>query len=207
MAETGWNENMIDRVKIKKQNRTLPGPLFLALSLLLIFMWGCGSPGQYIRPDVDIRSIRKIAVLPLETLTTDEYAGEKIRGMVISELLTRGVDVIEPGEVTRVLRELKIRSLGGITIEDIRKIGERLNVKAVMMGSVGAFGISRGITTSYPEVSIHLMMLDTSTGNIIWSAWNTAGGPGFWTRHFGTEGLTLSETAGKVVKETIDALF
>ncbi len=198
---------MIDRVKRKKQNRMLPGPLLPALSLLLIFMWGCGSPRQYIRPDVDIRSIRKIAVLPLETLTTDEYAGEKIRGMVISELLTRGVDVIEPGEVTRVLRELKIRSLGGITIEDIRKIGKRLNVKAVMMGSVGAFGISRGITASYPEVSIQLMMLNTSTGNIIWSAWNTAGGPGFWTRHFGTEGITLSETAGKVVKETIDALF
>ncbi|MEC4685281.1 MAG: hypothetical protein VST71_06085 [Nitrospirota bacterium] len=182
-------------------------PLLPALSLLLIFMWGCGSPKQYIRPDVDVRNIRKIAVLPLETLTTDEYAGEKIRGLVISELINRGVDVIEPGEVTRVLRELKVGSLRGITIEDIQKIGEKLNVKAVMMGSVGAFGISRGITASYPEVSIHLMILDTSSGNIIWSAWNTAGGPSFWTRHFGTEGITLSETARKVVKETIDALF
>ena len=101
---------MMDRVKRKKQNRMLRGPLLLALSLFLIFMWGCGSPKQYIRPDVDVRNIRMIAVLPLETLTTDEYAGEKIRGMVISELINRGVDVIEPGEVTRVLRELKVRS-------------------------------------------------------------------------------------------------
>ena len=198
---------MIDRIRKRKQNRMLPGFLLLALCAFLALMWGCVGPKQYVRPDVDVRSIRKIAVLPLETLTTDKNAGEKIRGLVISELLTRGVDVIEPGEVTRALRDLKVRSLKDITIEEIQKIGERLNVKAVMMGSVGAFGISRGITASYPEVSIHLMILDTSSGNIIWSAWNTAGGPSFWTRHFGTEGVTLSETARKVVKETIDALF
>ncbi|NOY40005.1 MAG: hypothetical protein GXO95_07230 [Nitrospirae bacterium] len=198
---------MTDRIRNRKQKRMLPGFLFLALGAFLVLMWGCVGPQQYVRPDVDVRKIRKIAVLPLESLTTDKNAGEKIRGLVISELLASGVDVIEPGEVSRVLKDLKVRSLKDITVEEIQKIGERLNVKAVMMGSVGAFGISRGITASYPEVSVHLMLLDTSTGNIIWSAWNTAGGPSFWTRHFGTEGATLSETARKVVKETIDALF
>jgi len=198
---------MTDRVKGRRKKGMPPGPLLLALGVLLVFVWGCGSPRQYIRPDVDIRSIRRIAVLPLESLTPDEYAGEKIRGLVISELLARGVDVVEPGEVTRVLRELKVRSVRAVTVEDLRKIGKRLNVKAVMTGSVGAFGMSRGISASYPEVAIHLMLLDTSSGNIIWSVWNTAGGPSFWTRHFGTEGITLSETARKVVKETIDALF
>ncbi|NOZ24843.1 MAG: hypothetical protein GXO94_01965 [Nitrospirae bacterium] len=183
------------------------GAVVLALLLVVLSVWGCSGPEHYIRPDADIRGLKKIAVLPLESLTVDENAGEKIRGMLISELLARGVDVVEPGEVTRALREMKIRSLRGVTAEDIKGLGRRLNVKAVMTGSVAAYGMSRGIATSYPEVSIHLMLLDTSTGSIVWSVWHTAGGPSFWTRHFGTEGGTVSETARKAVREAVGALF
>jgi hypothetical protein len=35
----------------------------------------------------------------------------------------------------------------------------------------------------------------------------TSGGPSFWTRHFGAEGASLSDTANTVVKEAIDTLF
>jgi TolB-like protein len=183
------------------------GLLLFALSFLLIFMCGCGGPKHYIRPAVDISNIKRVAVLPLETFTADEYAGEKIRRAVITELLSRGIDVIEPGEVTRVLMELKVRSLGSIKITDIQNIGKTLSVEAVMRGSVEAFGISRGISVSYPEVSIHLMLIEASSGNIIWSIWHTGGGASFWSRHFGAEGITLSEAARKVVKEAIDTLF
>ncbi len=33
------------------------------------------------------------------------------------------------------------------------------------------------------------------------------GGASFWTRHFGAEGITLSEAVRKAVKEAIDTLF
>ncbi len=178
-----------------------------ALLLVLLLMAGCSGPRQYVREDAGVRTIKKIAVLPLASLTADENAGEKIRGLVISELLSRGVDVVEPGEVTRALLEMKVRSLGALTVDDFKALGKRLKVKALMTGSVAAYGMSRGITTTYPEVSIHLMLIDTSNGEIVWSVWHTAGGPSFWTRHFGTEGLTLSETARKAVREAIGALL
>lgn len=182
--------------------------LLFALCSLLIFMYGCGGvPKHYTRPEVDFSNIKRVAVLPLETFTTDEYAGEKIRRTVITELLSRGIDVVEPGEVTRVLTELKVRSLGSIKITDIQNIGKTLSVEAVMRGSVEAFGISKGISVSYPEVSIHLMLIEASSGNIIWSVWHTGGGASFWSRHFGAEGITLSEAARKVVKEAVDTLF
>ena len=139
--------------------------------------------------------------------TSDEYAGEKVRRVVITELLLRGIDVIEPGEVTRVLRESKVRSLGSIKITEIQDMGKTLSVEAVMMGSVETFGISRGISVTYPEVTIHLILLEASSGDIVWSVRHTAGGASFWTRHFGSEGITLSEAARKVVKEAIDTLF
>lgn len=181
--------------------------VLIALCFLLIFICGCGGPEHYIRPKTDISNIKRVAVLPMENFTSDEYAGEKVRRVVITELLSRGIDVIEPGEVTVVLRESNIRSLGSIKITDIQNIGKTLGVEAVMMGSVEAFGISRGISATYPEVTIHLVLFETSSGNIIWSVRHTEGGASFWTRHFGAEGITLSEAARKAVKEAVDTLF
>jgi len=188
--------------------RTCVNFLLFALCSLLIFMFGCGGRIKYYsRPNIDIGKIKRVAVLPLETFISDEFAGEKIRRLIITELLLKGIDVIEPGEVTRTLRELKVWSSHTIKIADIKSIGKTLGVEAVMMGSVEAYGISKGISVNYPEVAIHLMLLEASSGNIIWSVWHSSSGPSFWTRHFGTEGITLSESARKVVKEAINTLF
>jgi polysaccharide biosynthesis protein PelC len=182
--------------------------MLVALCSLLI-VGGCtaNSLRHYVRQQIDYSSIKRVAVLPFEPLTSDEYAGEKIRQLVITELLSRGIDVVEPGEVTRALVELKIRSLGSIKTTDIQTLAKTLGVEALMMGSVEAYGISRGITVSYPEVSISLRLVEASSGNIIWSVCNTSGGANFWTRHFGAENISLSETASKVVGEAINTLL
>jgi hypothetical protein len=180
-----------------------------ALCSLLITLTGCGGTSNlhYVQQQFDYSSIKRIAVLPFESHTSDEYAGEKIRQSVITDLLSRGIDVIEPGEVTRSLIELKIKSLSSIKTSDIQTLAKTLGVDALMMGSVEAYGISKGITVSYPEVSISMRLIEASSGKIIWSVCNTSGGPNFWTRHFGAENISLSETANKVVKEAIDTLF
>ena len=179
------------------------------LAFCLLFVGGCATSTstQYVRQNVDYKNLRKIAVLPFESLTTDEYAGEKIRKSVITELLSRGVDIIEPGEVTKVLIDQKIKSLSSIRTIDLQNMAKTLGVEALMMGSVEAYDISRGISVTYPEVSINLRLIEASSGNIIWSVCQTSGGPGFWTRHFGAEGMSLSEAANKVVKEAIDTLL
>jgi len=185
-------------------------PLFFCIIAFLIFVvGGCAANTslQYVRQDVDYSNFKRIAVLPFESLTTDEYAGEKIRKTVITELLSRGVDVVEPGEVTRVLIEQKIKSLGSVRTTDLQNMAKTLGVGALMMGSVEAYGISKGISVSYPEVSINLRLFEASSGNIIWSVCQTSGGPSFWTRHFGAEGVSLSDTANMVVEDAIDTLF
>jgi len=50
-------------------------------------------------------------------------------------------------------------------------------------------------------------LLEASSGSIIWSVRHTAGGASFWARHFGAEGITLSEAARKAVKEAVNKLF
>lgn len=179
----------------------------IILSILILSAGCAGGKNIKFYRGVDIGEIQRVAVLPFKNLSSEKEAAERIRRTVIAELLSRGVDVIEPGELTRVLRELEVRSTTALSIKDIQKIGKELKVDALITGSVIAYRISRGINVSYPEVTIQLMLIDTETGNILWSVWNTEGGPDFWVRHFGTEGKSLSETARDVVKEAFDTLF
>jgi TolB-like protein len=174
---------------------------------MLVLICGCGSQKHYVRSEADIKNVKKVAVLPFENFTSDEYAGEKIRRILITEVLSQEVDVVEPGEITRLLRELKVKSIGSIKVAEVQEIGKTLDTNALIMGSVESFGISKGISITYPEVTINLRLIETSTGSIIWSMRHTSGGPDFWTRHLGSEGMSLSETAGKVVKEAVDKLF
>lgn len=205
--EIRQGKRMIDRILNGTQRRFYMY-VFSVLCLSIIFLYGCVSPiKQYTRPNVDISTVKTIAVLPIENFTSDSYADEKIRSKISIELLSRDVNIIEPGEIISVLKELKIKSIDSMRNKDIVSIGSMLKVDAVLTGSVEAFGISRGITASYPEVSVHLIMFDAVSGNIIWSAWHTSGGASFWTRHFGAEGSTLDKVSERVIKEAFDSLY
>jgi TolB-like protein len=200
--------NCVSWVKDKTRYPIFLGVTLSVIGFLLISIWGCGGgPKYFVRNKADVDKVKKVAVMPFEDFTSDEYAGEKIRRVVITELLLRGIDVVEPGEVTRVLKDSSAKSLSSVKAADMQSIGKALGVDGVITGSVEAFGMSKGISVTYPEVSIHLILLDVSSGNIIWSVQYTAGGASFWTRHFGSEGITLSEAARKAVKESIATLF
>ncbi|GBE41941.1 MAG TPA: hypothetical protein ENH18_04245 [Nitrospirae bacterium] len=189
---------------------------FFYIRALLVFFFlmtcvsGCTlSNGikHYIRPGLDINNINKVAVLPFENFTADRFAADKIKSLVVIDLLSRGIDVVEPGEVMVLLREMKVRSLESITSENIEQIGKILKVQAVMTGSVGVFKVSRGVEVSYPEVSISLIMYEAENSDIIWSTWHTTGGADFWTRHFGAEGNTLDETAKILISDVLDTIY
>lgn len=183
--------------------------LLLTVCSLAILIFGCSTSSlkQYVSPNIDIRAIQTIAVLPLNNFTSDKHANEKIRSKVNIELLSRGINVVEPGEIGLALTELKVRSMQSLRMEDMQDIGEMLGADAVILGSVETFGVRKGINVSYPEVSIHLSMYDTVSGNLIWSIWHTSGGASFGPRHFGTEGSTLDNVAAEVIRESCDALY
>ncbi|UCD35580.1 MAG: DUF799 family lipoprotein [Nitrospiraceae bacterium] len=190
----------------KSAQRAWFGALLFLLTMVMAL--GCGgvSVKRYIRPAADISAIESIAVLPLSNYTTDTHAAEKIRNKIGIELLSRGYNVIEPGEVMKSLGELKIRSVDDMGKEEIVNIAGLLNADGIITGDVEVYGISDGIVVSYPEVSIHLRLFDSVTGNVIWSVGHTNGGPSFWTRHLGAEGRTLDAVSEQVIREAVDQL-
>jgi TolB-like protein len=164
-----YNNPVLMRKNCRGEKRRLSFRFFTFISLLLVTgACAAGNTHHYLRPAADISGIKMIAVLPVETLTQDQYAGERIRRIVITELLSRGVDVIEPGEITSDLIALQ-KPLYSLEKKDLRELGGKLGADAVLLGSVEAYSVTSGLTVSYPEVSINLRLVETSTGNIIWS--------------------------------------
>ena len=184
----------------------------ISIILLLGFGIGCGgrgtTPSFYIRPDYDFSYIKKVAVLPLDNLTNEKFAGEAVRQVVICELLATGlVDVVVPGEADTTIEKLGLRSTKSLNAEQIKTISNSLKVQAVILGSVGKFGEVRIGNISAPEVTITLMMADATSGSIVWSITKTGGGASFMARHFGAKSETMSEAVLRVVREAIQTLY
>ncbi len=181
----------------------------VSMLCMVVLSLGCrGNVSTYhISQDMDFGSVKRVAVLPLDNLTNERYAGEIVRQVVISELLASGlVDVVVPGEVIAAIQKLRLKPEESLNAEQIKAVGKDLKVQAVILGSVGKFGEARVGNISAPEISITLMMADTSSGSIVWSATRTSGGASFMARHFGARSDTMSESVLKVVRETLRTL-
>jgi TolB-like protein len=186
--------------------------LVLFISILAIFSFNCcggkGTPGFYINRDVDFSFFKRVAVLPFENLTSERFAGGMVRQVVISELLATGlVEVTVPGDPIDAIETMRLKPNEPLSAEQIKALGKKLKVQAVILGAVEEFGQVRYGNASAPEVSITLMMADISSGTIIWSVTKTKGGASFWSRHFGARSDTMSETVLEVVREALQTLF
>ena len=184
----------------------------LAWILLTMFIVsGCGGkgvPSFYINPDFDFSFVKRVAVLPLDNLTNEKFAADAVRHVVISELLASGlVDVVVPGDAVAAVDNLKLKPGQSLNADQIKALGKSLKVQAVIIGAVEKYEEARMGNISAPEVTITLMMADTSSGSIIWSVTRTRGGADFWARHFGARSETMSETTLKVVREALHTLY
>jgi len=176
----------------------------------IILLSGCSlfSPTNFISPDYDFSLIKAVAVMPFENLSQDSNAGERIRKIVVTEVLTTGaVSVIEIGQVNKVLSEQKIESISKLNKEDYKNIGHSLQVQALITGTVMNFDKVSESGITVPEVTISLTAIDVESGNIIWSTNGTTGGVGIIGKLFGIGGESLSEASQRIVRKLVRTLF
>lgn len=189
----------------------MTGTTIATLICAILLISGCGGkhgPGFYINQDIDFSYIKRVAVLPLDNLTGDKFAGDAVRHVVISELLaTRLVDVTCPGDAIAAIETMKIKQGTALNAEQIKAVGKALNVQAVILGAVNKYGEVREGNISAPEVAVTLMMADAGSGSIIWSVTKTQGGADFLARHFGARSDTMSETVLAVVRDALRTLY
>src|SRR6266545_8289844 len=114
---------------------------------------------------MDLGALRRVAVLPFESLVQDRTAGEKVQKIFLTELLSlETFEVAEPGQVTKILKAERIESTESLGPADFKRLGEALKVQGVFLGSVVDYTESRGGSTPAPEVTIQLRLVETQSG-------------------------------------------
>ncbi|MFQ5670100.1 MAG: GNA1162 family protein [Acidobacteriota bacterium] len=182
----------------------------MALGVLLAAGMACGSMHRtaFLDEGADFDAIKKVAVLPFENLTSDQYAAEKVTRIFIIELLAaKVVNVVDPGEVARVLHEQGITAVEGVGQEGIASLAKAMGAQAIILGSVQEFGVDRSSQVSAARVSFTCRMLQAETGNTLWSASVSRGGAGAMSRLFGVPGDSTTEAAQKMVREALLTLI
>ncbi len=90
----------------------------------------------------------RIAVLRFDVTAVDPTLGDAVAEMVGGSLAnTKGVTVVERAQIDAIVRELEIQR-SGLTTADAVRIGQGLNVRKVLMGSVRRLGGSAFVLTA-----------------------------------------------------------
>ncbi len=163
---------------------------FLLAFIVATCLFGCAAGTNmesFLRQDVDLSYVERVAVMPMQNNSKDTFVSERVRDMVITQILSRGIfDVVDKGLVDSALRDEAV-NLAKAPMDNtvMKRLGQRLNAQAFMMGTIdNAEQVQRG-AVSFPDLSITLRLVDTSTGSIFWQASGHRSGDSLGKRLFG----------------------
>jgi curli biogenesis system outer membrane secretion channel CsgG len=145
----------------------------ISLLTFLVFVAGaCGpKPEVYFRREISFGPSKTIAILPFNNYSGQEDAGKQVSNMFLVEFLKKPYfNVLEPGEVDRIMREERIRSSEQIDFAAAKVFKDRLAADYILIGAVNEFGyLTRG-EREVPLIGFSVRLLDTGTGQIVWAA-------------------------------------
>ena len=183
--------------------------IYSLLLIILVSIIGCGGmkPTIFLLYDYNFNYIERIAVIPFENLSKDKGADERVVRIFISELLAKDAfDIVEPGEVKKVLLKNSLSNTAEITLEQAIAVGKELNVQAILLGTVNESSTTRSGTSSISVVTIVSRLVEVESGTTFWSTTITEGGDSFLSSLFGSRTKSMSEVTRKCVKKTINTL-
>lgn len=159
-------------------------------------------------PNMDFSQIERVAVVPFVNLTPTQPAGERVRDVFMTMLQATGTFyVVPPGEVARGLSRSRVQNGAQPTAEDVIALGKEIKVQVIFTGTVREYGEVRSGNTPANAVSISLQMIETQTGQLVWSASSTKGGVSAGDRLLGGKGVPMNEITEQAVRDLLDKLF
>ena len=195
-------------MKMGRRSNALRGVSFLAIFSVGIFTSCATTDGVYHDQNMDFAAVQSVAVMPFVNLTGDRMAGERVRDVFMTMLLsTSGIYVLPPGEVARGVSKAGIANPAAPSPDEIKILPSVIKADAVITGVVREYGEVRSGTTSSNVISVSLQMIETKTGKIVWTASSTKGGISAWDRLFGGGGKPLNDVTEDAINELIDKLF
>ena len=184
----------------------------LAGALALLGSSACSSSRMggtvYVHPNADLATFERVAVLPLENLSTDRFAAERVREVLNVELAAMGIcEVVDSTRVNRALREREVLDVTSLSPETVQLLAEDLQVQGVLMGAVLELSQTRTSTFAAPEVSLSLRLIDVQSGIVAWSVTDARKGLPLETRLFGVGEKTQTEVIRELVRTLMSDLY
>lgn len=183
----------------------------LMLALPLFIVSGCGPraiPTTFKDPEMDFASLRTVAVMPLENLTANVKAAERVRDAFANSLMATGaVYVISSGEVARGVARAGILDPATPSAEEIARFSGIVKVDAIFTGVVSEYGQVRSGSANANVISVSLRMIETPTQKTVWTASSTKGGISIWDRLFGSGGEPMNNVTKEAIDDLINKLF
>ena len=151
----------------------------LILCTMLLFIFGCATSDEFVRPGVDFDRYTRIAVISFSDYPGKPGSGLQVADIVSMELLKLGIDVVDRTSLDKVLREQSLGSSGLVDDYTSPEIGKLLGVNAIMTGTLTEWSttvtdiqlIQGGAPANMPisAAGITMKLIDVETGQIIWS--------------------------------------
>jgi TolB-like protein len=147
--------------------------LVMGLTTLLLFVYSLGFSKMEmssLEKDTTRSPIKRVAILPFDNVSDDSDAAKRITTIFLTQLFAKEeFEVMELGEVEKVLIEERVRNTGEIEIAVAKKLGEKLNVDYLILGSVVEYKLVHIGNNDYPVIGITARAIDTKTGQLVWS--------------------------------------
>ncbi len=182
---------------------------FIFIIIGLFFINACAPITQnkkvsYFNWDINVKHIRKIAILPFENYTRNKEISSTIREMVLAEVLSQNIfEVVDPSITDLVVFEEGLERSLKMDRGTIKRIGDRLGVQALLLGSVTYWEQVREGSYSYPIIGLSLRLIDVKSGKIIWECKEIKSGYNLFARLFGFRSKSAIELAFDLVKDML----
>jgi len=181
----------------------------MVIFLLVLSVCGCASEkNHFLDENVEIDLLRKIVVLPFENHTQTKYVESRMRDVITTEILSRGLfDVVADGDVLRFLKDEVSGKVEAIDTKVARRMGRELEVEAFMTGAVDIYDENRNGSYTYPVVAVTLRLLDVRNNKIIWQASASETGYGTWSRMFGFASEDFNQVSFRLAQKVLATLI
>ena len=178
------------------------------LSFVLLASYGCGGTGSstqtFLREGVDLSYITRVAILPFENNTQDEFAASRIRDITATQIMANGIfDVVDKGIVDSALLEMGIDRNSPLDVPIVKRLAQRLNVESLVIGTINNIGENRQGSFTYPEMSFTLQLLDGESALILWRTSDTLGGYSLSDRLFGLDPMDAFQITVKLLNNML----